>query len=86
MPHRLVWLVSVRNRGSNVSAFCGALARKRLADVQVRHRDAILFTPAQDLPNGLTNIVISIPRMWFREMGKDHRLPDVPMMFCYEGD
>ncbi|KAL6727111.1 hypothetical protein Aduo_009017 [Ancylostoma duodenale] len=75
----------VRHRGANVSAFCGALARKQLTDVSEQHRDAILFTPAHDLPNGLANIVLSIPRMWFRKMGKDHRLPNVPIMFCYEG-
>ncbi|KHJ98347.1 hypothetical protein OESDEN_01664 [Oesophagostomum dentatum] len=79
------YIFGVRHRGANVSAFCGALARKHFADVPIRRRDAILFTPAQDLPNGLSNIVVSIPRMWFREMDEDNRLPDVPMMFCYEG-
>ncbi|KAK6742753.1 hypothetical protein RB195_010176 [Necator americanus] len=79
------YIFGVRHRGANVSAFCGALARKQMADVPQRYRDAILFTPAQDLPNGLANVVLSIPRMWFRQVGRGDRLPDVPVMFCYEG-
>ncbi|VDO25271.1 unnamed protein product [Heligmosomoides polygyrus] len=38
----------------------------------------------QDRKNG-ESVVVSIPRLWFREFEEDHRLPDVPILFCYEG-
>ncbi|WKY01178.1 hypothetical protein Q1695_015296 [Nippostrongylus brasiliensis] len=79
------YIFGVRHRGLNVSAFCGALTRKQLAHIPHRRRDAVLFTPAQELPSSLSNVVVSIPRMWFREYDKGHRLPGIPIFFCYEG-
>ncbi|XGW15433.1 hypothetical protein V3C99_001142 [Haemonchus contortus] len=79
------YIFGVHHRGANVSAFCGALARKQLRHVPIKRRDAVVFSPAQELPNGLANVVVSIPRLWFRDIGNGRRLPDVPILFCYEG-
>ncbi|KAJ1350534.1 hypothetical protein KIN20_006339, partial [Parelaphostrongylus tenuis] len=79
------YIFGARHRGANVSAFCGDLIRHHLKHLPLRRQDAVVFTPAQDLPNGLANIIVSIPRLWFREIGKGNMLPDVPIMFCYEG-
>ncbi|KJH43254.1 hypothetical protein DICVIV_10715 [Dictyocaulus viviparus] len=79
------YIFGARHRGANVSAFCGELTRNHLKDVPIRRREAVIFKPAQDLPNGLTNVMVSIPRMWFRDIQKGDKLPDVPILFCYEG-
>ncbi|XGW15432.1 hypothetical protein V3C99_001142 [Haemonchus contortus] len=47
------YIFGVHHRGANVSAFCGALARKQLRHVPIKRRDAVVFSPAQELPNGL---------------------------------